>query len=81
MLQTKYPIEFWNRVGELQRGRGRRYFTREPDGLQEPREIGQTGIYMETCLSANAVRDRCYELLGAFDLPPDALTVELRPKA
>jgi hypothetical protein len=79
-LLAMHPVEFYDKVKELQSIRGRRYFVSEPDQLQEARQIGSSGIWVETCFSANAVRDRSYELLAAFGLTPDKLTVELLPK-
>lgn len=79
LLHDQHPGQFWSKVGELQSNRGKHYYTREPDQLQEPREIGGSGIWMETCFSANAVKDRCRELLVAFGHAPENLHVELLP--
>lgn len=74
------PARFWSRVSELQSSRGKSYYTRHPDGLQNPREIGRSGIYVETCFSGNDTRKRCFELLESFGHSKDELAVELRPK-
>ena len=60
------------------RGRRNSYFSEEYEGIREPREIEGTGIYAETNLSANAIRDRCRVLLELFRYSSDALRVELR---
>lgn len=78
-LQAGHPTDFFERVSQLQSSRGRQYFTREPDQLQEAREVGSSGVWVETCFSANAVRDRCLELLAAFGYSTDTLQVELLP--
>lgn len=81
ILYESNPAEFWSRVRQLRSSRGKHYYTREPENLQDPREIGQSRIYVETCFSANDVKSRCYELVAAFDIGPDALSVELRSKS
>jgi len=58
------------------RGRKRAYFSREPQRLTTPQEVGSTGIYAETNLSANGIMDRCASVLALFGLPPEDLTVE-----
>lgn len=78
ILSDREPQRFWEKVSQLQSSRGRRYYTSQHDSLQEPRQIGSTGIWVETCFSANAIRDRCHELLAAFGHAPDELRVELR---
>lgn len=60
------------------RGRRRAYFAQGNREMTEPREIPGSGIYVETCLSANAVRDRCHELLALFGYQPSDLQVEFR---
>jgi hypothetical protein len=60
------------------RGRRRAYFGQDYKEMTEPREIPGTGIYVETCLSANAVRDRCNDLLAIFGYQPGDLQVEFR---
>jgi len=60
------------------RGRRRAYFAQSDREMTEPREIPGSGIYVETCLSANAVRDRCHELLALFGYQPSDLQVEFR---
>jgi len=60
------------------RGRRRPYFGKDYKGMTEPREIPETGVYVETCLSANAVRDRCNDLLAVLNHSPDDLQVEFR---
>ena len=46
--------------------------------MNQPREIPGTGIYVETNLCANDVRDRCNELLAIFGYQPGDLQVEFR---
>jgi len=60
------------------RGRKRAYFSRVPNEMLEPREVPGSGIYAETNLSANTIRDRCRDLLNLFGYSADDLQVELR---
>ena len=60
------------------RGRRRAYFGQDYKEMNSPQEISGTGIYVETCLSANAVRDRCNDLLAIFGYKPLDLRVEFR---
>ena len=60
------------------RGRRKPYFATDYRGMNSPQEVPGTGIYVETVLSANAVRDRCNELLEIFGYQPDDLQVEFR---
>ncbi len=60
------------------RGRRKPYFGQDYKGMQSPHEIPGTGIYVETCLSANAVHDRCNDLLAIFGYRTDDLQVEFR---
>ncbi len=80
ILHKKDPAQFWPKVEQLVSNRGKAYYTKELDRLQTPGRIGQTGIWVETCLSANAVKERCYELIEAFGYSEDDLRVELRPR-
>lgn len=58
------------------RGRKRSYFARSPDSMTTPIEVDNTGIYVETCLSANAVVDRCYDLIMLFGYLKNDLKIE-----
>lgn len=77
-LHDEDPLGFWSRVRNLRSTRGRHYYTRDPRSLQAPRQIGRSGIYVETCFNANDVKARCHELLKAFGFPPESLRVGLR---
>lgn len=55
ILYRDYQSDF-SRVLSL-RGRKRAYFSRDLRGMKFPQEIPGTGIYAETNLSANAIRD------------------------
>ena len=60
---------------------GLRGFDRDPGNLgraSNPRKIAGSGIYVATTLSANAVRDRCYEVLCQLKYPASELRVHVR---
>ncbi|WP_295879535.1 hypothetical protein [uncultured Thiohalocapsa sp.] len=57
--------------------RGNRSFSRQRDELLAAAEFSR-GVFAETNLSANQIRDNIARLLGAFGLQRDAFTVFLR---
>ncbi len=57
-------------------GRKRPYFTRNPNELRIPQEIGGTNIFVETNLSANQITKICSNMLSVFGYPEDALKIE-----
>lgn len=61
-------------------GRKRVYFSREFKGMTSPQEIPGSRIYAETNLSANAIMERCNELLDLFGHARDELRVELQDR-
>ena len=60
------------------RGRRKPHFSTDYRGMNSPQEVPGTGIYVETVLSANAVRNRCNELVTLFGYQPSDLQVEFR---
>jgi hypothetical protein len=44
--------------------------------MNAPREIGQTGVYIETNLSANAIMGKCHDILRLFNYSENALSLE-----
>lgn len=76
VLYSEHRREF-QKVFTL-RGRRRAYFSQDYKEMTEPREIPSSGIYVETCLSANAVKDRCNDLLAIFEYQSSDLQVEFR---
>jgi len=57
--------------------RGNKYFSREADDLRGPSDYSR-GIFAETNLSANQIRDNIKRLLSAFGLSEKAFAVYLR---
>ena len=76
VLYRKRRVDF-ERVFNL-RGHKREYFSRDYKIVRQPKEIADSGIYVETHLSANAIIQRCNELLDLFGYPKNTLEIELR---
>ncbi|MEK6711469.1 MAG: type I restriction endonuclease [Nitrospinota bacterium] len=61
------------------KGRKRDYFSKDPDNMKFPQRILDTRIYVETNLSANAIMERCFDLLRLFNYSRDDLQVDRQP--
>ena len=57
-------------------GKKRPYFTRSPHKLRQAQEIGDTGIYVETNLSANNIIDLCRNAIAAVGQRIDSFSVQ-----
>lgn len=79
MLLEQRGEEFWQRVKDFRSSRGRAYFSREYLQMQNPAEIANSGIYVETCFSANETRTKCHDLLEIFGHSAADLHVDLKP--
>jgi len=60
------------------KGRKREHFSRDYKNMIYPKEIADSGIYIETNLSANSVMQRCNQLLDLFGYPKNMFQVKLR---
>lgn len=76
-LHQRHGPGFVDRVLSL-RGRTRPYASRSENDLREPRAVGASGIYMETNLSAAAIRSRADKFLELLGHPADDLRIETR---
>jgi hypothetical protein len=56
---------------------GNQYFARDPEVLRSPRMITDS-VYAETHFSANGLSSRIEELLDAYGVPADDMTIYLR---
>ncbi len=52
------------------------YFSRNSSELREPRRIGNTDIYVETNLSANAIVKLCRKIVALFGYRKEDLIIE-----
>ena len=75
-LYKKHEKDF-ERVFVL-KGRRREHFSRDYKNMIYPKEIADSGIYIETNLSANSVMQRCYQLLELFGYHKNVLDIEFR---
>ena len=58
------------------RGTKRQYFSRDHNQLREPRELGGSGIFVETHWSADGTVKMCGKLLALFGYSADELRIE-----
>jgi hypothetical protein len=76
LLYQEDPDRFYE-VSLSLKGRKRPYFALNPEDLRIPKELGQTGILVETNISAQSVVAVCRSLLALFDYNPDDLIITL----
>lgn len=76
ILNTAHGTEF-DKVLSL-RGRKRSYFSRKKDELWAPRKIPNTGLFVETNLSANRSVKICFDMVALFGYPSSDLRIEAR---
>jgi len=57
-------------------GRKRPYFSKNPNELRSPEEIGDSGIYVETNLSANSIVRLAYDIISLFNYTERDLVIE-----
>jgi hypothetical protein len=76
-LAAAHPSDFEARVRNLRVHR-KPWFSRNAGDHNAPGRLGRIPLYMETGLSANAIRDRCKRLLECFGHAKSDLRVELR---
>jgi len=74
ILKTIHGAEF-DKVLSL-KGRKRPYFSRNENELWTPREIGSTGIFAETNLSANSIVRSCFDILVLFGYSNNDLRID-----
>ena len=60
------------------RGTRKLHFSHDPRDLYRPVEISDSGIYVDTVLSADAIMKRCHSVLNLFGYSPEELVVEYR---
>lgn len=75
-MRERHPNEF-EKILEIG-GRKNRYFSRNPDELVQPRQVGDTGIYASCQGAGVLIINRAGRVLQMFGYPEDSLTVETR---
>lgn len=68
---------FRSHSSEYEKVLSKRYFDRDPSWMHAPREIGDSGIYIEANLSANATMKRCWDVMALLGYQRDDLVIEL----
>lgn len=58
------------------RGNKHPYFRRDPQGMKNPKRIGNSGYFVDTNLTPNMIVQRCHALLDKFGYSPDDLQIE-----
>lgn len=64
-IQVRHPQDFFAKASQL-RGRMHIYVSRDTRDMKEPREVGVSGIFIETHLSASNMINRSHQLLELF---------------
>ena len=64
-IQVRHPHDFFAMTSQL-KGRKHNYVSRDARDMTEPREIGVSGIFIETHLSASNTINRSHQLLELF---------------
>ena len=78
ILYANPANRFEQRVLEIRGSKGRRFFSRNADDLHEGREINGTGIYVDTCLSAESAKRFAENLITTFGHSKGSLSFEVR---
>lgn len=73
-IQVRHPQDFFAKASQL-RGRRHIYVSRDTRDMKEPREIGVSGIFIETHLSASNIINRSHQLLELFGYSASDLQV------
>lgn len=74
-LMLSAHIEQFDKVLNLV-GRKRPYFSRNPNELRSPERVNNTGIYVETNLSANSIVKLSKSIIALFGYKEDDLSIE-----
>jgi len=74
ILYDKHKLDFYDKVKGLH-GSKLTYFSINPKGMREPRQIGDSIIYVETKWDANAMKTICIKLMGCFGYSDRDLTI------
>ena len=59
------------------KGRKRKYFDYNKEGMTEPKEIKNTAFFVETNLSASNIIQVCVKLINLFGYSEDDIKIEL----
>ena len=74
ILYDEHSSVFYDKAKEL-RGSKLTYFSKNREGMREPREVGDTSIYVETKWDADAMEKISRELIRHFGYSDRDLTI------
>ncbi len=75
VMAEKHPSSFPQKALTL-KGRTRRYYTSDPEGMISPARIPGTNIWVETNLSAKDILTRVHQLLELFGYSTEDISIE-----
>ena len=76
LVYEKHKSGFYDNVRDALRGRKLRYFSKSQSELHEPKEIGNSGIYLETKWDADAIEKRIRDLIKHFGYDDTDLRID-----
>ncbi len=76
IMKARYPQDF-EKILEI-RGRSIPYFSRNPEEVHLPREIGDTGIFASCQGAGDLIERRARRVVSLFGYPESALVIERR---
>ena len=76
LVYEKHKSGFYDNVRDALRGRKLRYFSKSQSELHQPKEIGNSGIYLETNWNADAIEKRSRDLIKHFGYDDTDLRID-----
>jgi len=76
LVYEKHKSGFYDNVKDALRGTKLTYFSNSPRELHEPKEIGNSGIYLETKWDADAIEKRSRDLIKHFGYDDTDLKID-----
>jgi hypothetical protein len=76
LVYEKHKSGFYDKVKNALRGTKLIYFSQSPRELHEPREVGNSGIYVETKWDADAIEKRSRDLIKHFGYDDTDLEID-----
>lgn len=76
LVYEKHKSGFYEKVKDALRGTKLTYFSNSPRELHEPKEIGNSGIYLETKWDADAIEKRSRDLIKHFGYDDTDLKID-----
>ncbi len=80
VLHTRHRNRFEAAVLDLRSSKGNPYFSRNADDLREPRRVNESGIFVESNMSAKYILNTARMLISHFGYAPSDFRVEYSPR-